>query len=127
RPFVALAERLGRFSVQLDPARLARVDIPWAGAIAESHPERLARAVLTGLLGPVMAGPVNLVNARLVAAERGGEGRIERGGQSSGYKSVLRVTTQTRDGQKIIAGTVFDGQPRVVRLRDLDVEFVPEG
>ncbi|PYN10996.1 MAG: phosphoglycerate dehydrogenase, partial [Candidatus Rokuibacteriota bacterium] len=41
RPFVALAERLGRFSVQLDPARLARVDITLAGAIAESDPELL--------------------------------------------------------------------------------------
>ena len=127
RPWVALAERLGRFSVQLDPGHLASVEITLAGAIADADPELLARAVLTGLLGPVMAGPVNLVNARLVAAERGVEVRIERAGEASGYKSVLRVTTQTRDGQKIIAGTVFDGQPRVVRLRDLDVEFVPEG
>ena len=127
RPWVALAERLGRFSVQLDPGHLASVEITLAGAIADADPELLARAVLTGLLGPVMAGPVNLVNARLVAAERGVEVGIERAGEASGYKSVLRVTTQTRDGQKIIAGTVFDGQPRVVRLRDLDVEFVPEG
>jgi len=127
RPWVALAERLGRFSVQLDPEHLASVEITLAGAIADADPELLARAVLTGLLGPVMAGPVNLVNARLVAAERGVEVRIERESEASGYKSVLRVTTQTRDGQKIIAGTVFDGQPRVVRLRDLDVEFVPEG
>jgi len=127
RPWVALAERLGRFSVQLDPEHLASVEITLAGAIADADPELLARAVLTGLLGPVMAGPVNLVNARLVAAERGVEVRVEREGEASGYKSVLRVTTQTRDGQKIIAGTVFDGQPRVVRLRDLDVEFVPEG
>src|SRR5947207_2910373 len=73
RPWVALAERLGRFSVQLDPGHLASVEITLAGAIADADPELLARAVLTGLLGPVMAGPVNLVNARLVAAERGVE------------------------------------------------------
>src|SRR5438309_3053794 len=127
RPFVALAERLGRFSVQLDPARLARVDITLAGAIAESDPELLARAVLAGLLGPVMAGPVNLVNARLVAAERGVEVRIERQPETTGYKSVVSIATETSDGRKITAGTVFDGQPRIVRLRDLDIEFAPEG
>jgi len=127
RPFVALAERLGRFSVQLDPARLARVDITLAGAIAESDPELLARAVLAGLLGPVMAGPVNLVNARLVAAERGVEVRIERQAETTGYKSVVSIATETSDGRKITAGTVFDGQPRIVRLRDLDIEFAPEG
>jgi D-3-phosphoglycerate dehydrogenase / 2-oxoglutarate reductase len=127
RPFVALAERLGRFSVQLDPERLARVDITLAGAIAESDPELLARGVLAGLLGPVMAGPVNLVNARLVAAERGVEVRIERQPETTGYKSVVSIATETSDGQKITAGTVFDGQPRIVRLRDLDIEFAPEG
>jgi len=96
RPFVALAERLGRFSVQLDPERLGRVELTLAGAIAESDPELLARAVLAGLLGPVMAGPVNLVNARLVAVERGVEVRIERQPETTGYKSVLSIATETR-------------------------------
>ena len=27
----------------------------------------------------------------------------------------------------MIAGTVFDGQPRVVQLRDLHIEFTPDG
>ena len=83
--------------------------------------------MLAGLLSPVMARPVNLVNARLVAAERGVEVRVVREAESSGYKSVLSVTTRTREGRKVIAGTVFDGQPRIVRLRDLDIEFTPEG
>src|SRR5439155_1633525 len=62
RPFVALADRLGRFSVQLDPEPLQRLEVTLAGAIAEADPELRARAVLAGLLAPVMAGPGNLVN-----------------------------------------------------------------
>jgi D-3-phosphoglycerate dehydrogenase / 2-oxoglutarate reductase len=27
----------------------------------------------------------------------------------------------------VLAGTVFDGQPRIVRMRDLKIEFTPEG
>jgi D-3-phosphoglycerate dehydrogenase len=127
RPYVALAERLGAFSVQLDPGRLERVEVRVAGAIAERDPELLARAVLAGLLAPVMDGPVNLVNARLVAHERGLEITVVRDEETGGYKSLLTVSTRTREGRKIVAGTVFDGQPRVVRMRDLDMEFVPEG
>jgi D-3-phosphoglycerate dehydrogenase len=128
RPFVALAERLGRFAVQLDPDHLAGVELTVAGALAAADPELLARALLAGLLAPVVAGPVNLVNARLVARERGLEVRVTREeGTASAYKSVLTVTTQTRGGRKVVAGTVFDGQPRVVRMRDLDIEFTPEG
>ncbi len=127
RPFVALAERLGRFCVQLDPEHLASVEVTVAGAIADVDAELLTRAVLTGLLAPVMAEPVNLVNARLVAAERGVDVQIAREAETTGYKSVLSLATKTAGGRKLIAGTVFDGQPRIVRLRDLEIEFTPEG
>src|SRR5213596_524071 len=127
RPFVALAEVLGRFCVQLDPEHLARVEVTVAGAIAETDPELLARGVLAGLLDPVTAGPVNLVNAHLVARERGVEVEIHRTESTDAYKSMLTVCTQTAEGKKLIAGTVFDGQPRIVQLRDLHIEFTPEG
>ena len=45
----------------------------------------------------------------------------------SGYTNLITVTTQAGTGRKIIAGTVFDGTPRIVRLRDLHIEFIPEG
>jgi len=70
-----------------------------------------------------MASPVNLVNARLVARERGVAVGVSHEEETRGYKSLVIVTTQTREGRKVIAGTVFDGQPRIVRLRDLNIEF----
>jgi len=127
RPWVGLADRLGRFCVQLDPEHLARVRVTVAGAIAETDPELLARGVLAGLLDPVMTSPVNLVNAHLVAEERGVAVEVVREAEASGYQSVLEVATEAAGGRKVIAGTVFDGQPRVVRMRDLNIEFSPEG
>jgi D-3-phosphoglycerate dehydrogenase len=127
RPFLALADRLGRFCVQLEPEPLSRVEVSVAGAVAETDRELLGRAALAGLLAPVVAGPVNLVNAHLVAAERGISVETRREETSSAYKSVLTVAIQTAVGRKVIAGTVFDGQPRVVQLRDLHIEFAPEG
>ncbi|HXH84648.1 MAG TPA: phosphoglycerate dehydrogenase [Candidatus Tectomicrobia bacterium] len=127
RPWVTLADRLGRFCVQLDPEHLARVTVTASGAIARTDPELLARAVLAGLLGPVVAGPVNVVNAHLVARERGVAVTVAREESAAVYQSVLTVTTETASGRKVTAGTVFDGQPRVVRLRDLNIEFTPEG
>jgi D-3-phosphoglycerate dehydrogenase len=127
RPFIVLAERLGRFLVQLDPAHLAGVEVKLAGAVAHTDPELIARAVLSGLLAPVMAGPVNLVNAHLVAQERGVGIAVVREDETHGYGSLLTVSTETREGRKVIAGAVFDGQPRVVQLRDMNIEFAPEG
>ena len=127
RPYVALAELLGRFCVQLDPGHLGAVEVTLAGALARTDSELIARAVLAGLLAPVMAGPVNLVNAHLVAEERGIDVTVARTDDAAGYTSLLTVATRTDEGRKIIAGTVFDGRPRIVRLRDLHVDFTPEG
>jgi D-3-phosphoglycerate dehydrogenase / 2-oxoglutarate reductase len=127
RPFITLAERLGRFLVQLDPAHLRGIEVRVAGALARTDPELLARAVLAGLLGRVVAEPVNLVNAHLVARERGVSVDVRPVDETHGYGSLVTVVIETGEGRKTIAGTVFDGQPRIVRLRDLHIEFAPEG
>jgi D-3-phosphoglycerate dehydrogenase len=99
-----------------------------AGQVAQRDPELIGRAVLKGLLERVTAQAVNLVNAHLVARDRGLEVAVAANEEAaSGYTNLVTVTTQARTGRKVIAGTVFDGVPRIVRLRDLHIEFIPEG
>jgi D-3-phosphoglycerate dehydrogenase len=128
RPFIALAELLGRFVVQLEKDNVEAVDVVVAGQVARRDPELIARAVLKGLLGRVTAQAVNLVNARLVARDRGLGLTVQTDEEAtSGYTNLITVTTHAGGGRKIIAGTVFDGVPRIVKLRDLNIEFIPEG
>ena len=128
RPFLYLAELLGRFCVQLEPENVERVEIEVAGQLARVDTELLGRAVLTGLLGGVTAQAVNLVNAHLIARDRGLAVQVRADAEAaSGYTNLITVTTQAGTGRKVIAGTVFDGVPRIVRLRDLHIEFIPEG
>ena len=128
KPFVALAEILGRFCRQIEKDNVERVEVEIAGQVAKRDPELIGRAVLKGLLGGVTAQSINLVNARFVASERGMEVAINTDEEApSGYTNLVTVTTHAGSGRKIIAGTVFDGVPRIVRLRDLHIEFVPEG
>jgi D-3-phosphoglycerate dehydrogenase len=128
KPFVALAEILGRFCLQIEKDNVERVEVDIAGHVAKGDPELIGRAVLKGLLGGVTAQAVNLVNARFVARERGMDVAINTDEEApSGYTNLITVTTHAGSGRKIIAGTVFDGVPRIVRLRDLHIEFVPEG
>ena len=90
----------GRFSVQLDPGASSASTCAVAGAIAEGDTELLARAVLAGLLGPVMAGPVNLVNARLVARGARPRGRRgARGGDRRLQEPPHRVHADQRGAQ----------------------------
>jgi D-3-phosphoglycerate dehydrogenase len=128
RPYIRLGELLGRFCRQLEPDNVERVEVVVAGHVARRDPELIGRAVLKGLLERVTAQSINLVNAHLVARERGLEVVVETDEEAaSGYTNLVTVTTHAGGGRKIIAGTVFDGVPRIVRLRDLHVEFIPEG
>jgi len=127
RPFLQLAELLGRFCQQLEPDNVEHVEVEAAGHMARWDPELVGRAVPKGLLERVTVQAVNLVNAHLVARERGLTVEVRTDPDASGYTNLVTVTTQARSGRKVIAGTVFDGVPRIVRLRDLHVEFVPEG
>jgi D-3-phosphoglycerate dehydrogenase len=128
RPFLQLAELLGRFCLQLEPDNVERVEIEVAGYMARWDPELVGRAVLKGLLAGVTVQAVNLVNAHLIAGERGVSVEVRTDPEpASGYTNLITVTTQAGAGRKVIAGTVFDGVPRIVRLRDLHIEFIPEG
>jgi len=128
RPFLYLAELLGRFCLQLEPGNVERVEIEVGGHLARVDTELLGRAVLKGLLGGVTAQAVNLVNAHLIARDRGLAVDVQADAEAaSGYTNLITVTTQAGNGRKTIAGTVFDGVPRIVRLRDLHIEFIPEG
>jgi D-3-phosphoglycerate dehydrogenase len=128
RPFLYLAELLGRFCLQLEPGNVERVEIEVGGHLARVDTELLGRAVLKGLLGGVTAEAVNLVNAHLIARDRGLAVDVRADAEAaSGYTNLITVTTQAGSGRKTIAGTVFDGVPRIVRLRDLHIEFIPEG
>lgn len=128
RPFLQLAELLGRFCMQLEPENVERVDIEVAGQVARRDTELVGRAVLKGLLEGVTAQAVNLVNAHLVAKDRGLSLEVRSDPEpASGYTNLITVTTHAGEGRKVIAGTVFDGMPRIVRLRDLHIEFIPEG
>jgi D-3-phosphoglycerate dehydrogenase len=128
RPYISLGELLGRFCVQLEHDNVERVEVVVAGQVARRDPELIGRAVLKGLLERVTAQAVNLVNAHLVARERGLQVTVETDEDAaSGYTNLVTVTTQAGAGRKVIAGTVFDGVPRIVRLKDLHIEFIPEG
>jgi D-3-phosphoglycerate dehydrogenase len=128
RPFLALGEILGRFCLQLEQDNVERVEVVVSGEVSRRDPELIARAVLKGLLEPVTDQAVNLVNAHLVARDRGLEVSVQTDEEAgAGYTNLITVTTQAGSARKIIAGTVFDGVPRIVRLKDLHIEFIPEG
>jgi len=128
KPWITLAEKLGAFVGQLVDGPMDSVEILYEGSAAELNQRALTQAALAGLLKPTLA-EVNMVNAPIIAKERGvkvSEIRRPREGVFEGYIKV----TVTLDGgsTRRVAGTVFsDGRPRLIQVKDinLDAEFAP--
>jgi D-3-phosphoglycerate dehydrogenase len=127
RPWIALAEKLGSFAGQVTETSILGVEILYEGIAAELNQRALTQAALAGLLRPALPD-VNMVNAPIVAKERGikvSETRRPRQGIYDGY---IKVTIDLGGTTRRVAGTVFsDGRPRLIQIKDINMEaeFAP--
>jgi len=128
RPWIALAEKLGAFAGQLTSTSLSAVDILYEGSSSLLNTRALTQAALAGLLKPALSD-VNMVNAPIVAKERGVKVSETRRDRQGIYEGFIKVTVTLNDGTtRRVAGTVFsDGRPRLIQIKDInmDAEFAP--
>ncbi|MEY2454007.1 MAG: D-3-phosphoglycerate dehydrogenase / 2-oxoglutarate reductase [Acidimicrobiaceae bacterium] len=123
RPFLPLAERLGRLYVALNEGAPARIEVEYHGQLADYDTRILTLSVLKGAFGGVSEEPVSYVNAPQIAAERGVEVRESSTSSTQDYVNLVTV----RGGEHAIAGTLvgLKGSPRIVMIDDLSVDLPP--
>ncbi|HEU0043344.1 phosphoglycerate dehydrogenase [Sphingomonas sp.] len=122
KPYMALAEKLGDLVGQLATGAIGRVSIHTEGAAAELNPKPITSAALAGFLRNQTA-TVNMVNAPLLARDRGIEVREVRTEREGDYHTLLRVSVRTADGERSVAGTLVGAaSPRLVELFGIKVE-----
>jgi D-3-phosphoglycerate dehydrogenase len=122
RPYMTLAEKLGSLVGQLTTGSLSRISIHSEGAAAELNQKPIVAAVLAGFLR-TQTDTVNMVNAPVLAKERGMEVREVRTEREGDYHTLVRVSVKTDAGERSVAGTLFgDEAPRLVELFGIKVE-----
>ena len=120
-PYMRLAELIGSFAGQLTRSALRAVTIEYEGHVAELNTRPLTAATLCGLLSPLLDS-VNMVNAPVIAQERGISVSEIRHERPCDYQTLLRVTVTTEQQTRSVAGSLFGGQPRIVDIKGVAVE-----
>jgi D-3-phosphoglycerate dehydrogenase len=121
-PFIKLAENLGSFAGQLTETTIKAITIEYAGDVADMNTRALTAALTAGLLRPILS-EVNMVNAPIVARERGMDVNEVRQSQRGAYGTYIRLTVTTDRQTRSVAGTVFsDGKPRVIQIKGIDLD-----
>jgi len=129
-PFARLAERIGRFLIQLVEGRLEKVEIIYGGELSQGayNTKFITRVALKGLLDPILQVPVNIVNAEFIASERGIQLSETITPDAQGFKNLITIRVLTDKGEESVSGTVFfKGRSRIVAISGYTMDMIPEG
>jgi D-3-phosphoglycerate dehydrogenase / 2-oxoglutarate reductase len=123
RPFLPLAERLGRIFASLNEGLPDRLEVEYQGALAGYDTRILSLSILKGLFAASTEEPVSYVNAPQLAEERGLE--VRESTTTSARDFVNLVTLRGPD--HAVAGTLAGvrAEPRIVMVDDHTVEVPP--
>jgi D-3-phosphoglycerate dehydrogenase len=127
RPFLPLAERLGRILTGLTEAPMRSIAVEYMGKVAELDTRVLTLAALKGALADVVHEPVSYVNAPTIAKERGLEVSERRTVESQDYVNLVLLRAETETGEVSVAGTLVGmrNAERLVRVYDFDLDMAP--
>jgi D-3-phosphoglycerate dehydrogenase / 2-oxoglutarate reductase len=124
RPYLPLAERVGRLFTGLAGGAPSTLNIEYEGEIADYDCRVLTLSILKGVLAPVMTEPVSFVNAPQIAEQRGISVRETKSSDALDYVNLIVVHG---DQGTHVAATLFGKQqaPRIVGIDGHSVDLPP--
>ena len=128
QPFLPVAEKVGYLATMLTEGQLRSIKIVYEGDLARHDTTPLRAAVTKGLLEPVSAHRVSVVNADRIARERGMRIQEQRdAAKVDPYLNLVTVRVDTDQGSTDVSGTIVYGEPRIVRINGYWVDVQPNG
>ncbi|HCY85294.1 MAG TPA: phosphoglycerate dehydrogenase, partial [Desulfobacteraceae bacterium] len=128
KPFLYLAEKMGKMMAQISPGGITRVDIEYIGKFPDLDMKPVTINAIKGLLAQFVQYSVNSVNAISLANEMGikiTEGTSQEAGN---FLNLIRMTVTTDIQTNIVEGTIFGkDDARIVRINKFRLEVIPEG
>jgi D-3-phosphoglycerate dehydrogenase len=126
-PYMDLAGKLGSLATQISDGQLRSIEVTYAGEIADLDTSPLKAMVIKGLLQPILAEEINLVNAPVIARGRGLDVVERKTAQVNNYSNLITVQVDTDSSSHAVAGTTMLGEPHLVRVDRYWVDVVLAG
>lgn len=128
RPYVDLAEKMGALYTQLRNGRISEMEMIYTGKIEKMDVKMITTAGIKGILSNILQTPANLVNAPLLARERGIkiiEKKINQGQDAPGMVT-MKITTDKGVGS--VTGQVLAGSDeRIIAIDEYKIDLIPKG
>ena len=122
-PYMSVAQKVASLATQLSQGQLGNIEIEYLGEIANHDTTPLKAAVIKGLLQPITEENVTIVNANLIAENRGMHITERKGPGENIYANLVRVHLHTNAGDTDVTGTVAHDGPHILAINDYWVDI----
>lgn len=126
-PFIDVASTLGKLARQLMEGQINNISIKYNGEIAGYDTAVIKSSIIGGLLEGISEERINLVNAAVIAAQRGIKIAEQKETTCENYASMITLEVITDACTTVVAGTVLRGETHIVRIDEFWVDIVPTG
>jgi D-3-phosphoglycerate dehydrogenase / 2-oxoglutarate reductase len=127
RPYLDLAERLGRLLRQLAPKRCDQFHINYSGKVNEVETSPVSRYALKGFLEEAGGSDVNQVNVTSLAQNLGMRVLETKENVTGDFTDLIEIQVEGEGNKVSVAGTFVGASPRIVRINGHFVEARPVG
>ena len=124
-PFTRAASAAGKLINQLAEGQMNALMIKYEGEIANYDTNLLKANILGGLLEGVSEERVNLVNANVIAAQRGLNVVEQKEAVCENYASLITAEATTNTGTTTVATTIMRKETHIVRVNNYWLDIVP--
>jgi D-3-phosphoglycerate dehydrogenase len=128
RLYVDMARRLGLLHAQISQGAIRRAELKYHGEVARRSTKLITAAFTAGLLEYRLAQEVNVVNAELLARERGIEIVEQTSPRKGDFSTLIRAEVVTEKKTYTASGTLFGNQYlRLVHLGPYHLDAYMDG
>jgi len=128
RLYVDMARRLGLLHAQMTQGAIRRAELKYQGEVARRSTRLITAAFAAGLLEYRLAQDVNVVNAELLARERGIDIVEQTSPRKGDFSTLIRAEVVTDKKTYVAAGTLFGNQfLRLVQLGPYHLDAYMDG
>ncbi|WZO97157.1 phosphoglycerate dehydrogenase [Isosphaeraceae bacterium EP7] len=117
RLYLDLARRLGMLHAQMDRGAVKSATLRYRGEVASKNTRLITASFAAGWMETALEGQVNLINAEMLAKERGITIIEEKSTDPGDFGTMIQAEVETERKSYIAAGTLFGKQfVRLVKL-----------
>ncbi len=128
RLYVDMARRLGLLHAQMSQGAIRRAELHYRGEVARRSTRLITAAFAAGLLEYRLSQNVNIVNAELLARERGIEIVEQSSSKKGDFSTLIRADVHTEKKVYTAAATLFGNQYlRLVQLGPYHLDTFMDG